>query len=287
MNVLDHFHHLDSGMKAALISGVIGSVTTLMAALFGFGAIIFQMREQGRQSRQAIAENERRKLKASMYEDALLVSRAMSDFAIELSTKLRMMEVQLRAVDRAIKEGNRYLLPSTRLPLLSSIYSQFADAAIKVVFLIENRRIIEPRLLIFRIAISAVLHDITRLMFSDLHVLLLPALPIDGPGGDVLPYTPPHLAEISAIQILNERLLDSLGDAIAYSEDLLVELQNLLLGDLFERSLPPRCPLNPAKKVITLEKSGELEKWFRSSTEWGKAQTETEDLVRFKYSNGD
>src|SRR6516165_1294311 len=278
MSFVGYWHHLDVGIKAALI----GAASTLIAAFFGFSAVIIQIRAQGSQSRRAIVDNEKRKLKAAMFEDALLVCRAMSDAAIALSTAFRIMDVQLRGVDSAIRMGAKYVPPSTRWPFLAAKYEQFTDATIKVIFLIENRRIIDPRLLIFRTALSTVLHDTRGLMYSDLFSHLLRALPVDGPGGCILPYAPPTLTEINTIKNLSEKLLDSLGDATAYSEDLTVELQNLLLGDLFGRRLLPRSPLDPTKKVVTLEKEAELEKWFVSSTPWGKMKTETEKEVKGK-----
>lgn len=279
MSFVGYWHHLDVGIKAALIS----AVSTLMAAFFGFGAVIIQIRAQGSQARRTIVDTEKRKLKAAIYEDALLVCRAMSDVAIELSTALRIMDVQLRMVDSAVRTGTRYVLPSTRWPFLAAKYERFTDATIKVVFLIENRRIIDPRLLIFRTALSTVLHDTRQLMFSGLYRHLLQALPVDGPEGGVLPYPPPKLAEINTIKILSDKMLDALGDGTAYSEDLMVELQNLLLGDLFGHKLLPRNPLDPTKKVVTLEQADELEKWFVSSTPWGEMKTATEKEVRRKY----
>ncbi len=48
-------------------------------------------------------------------------------------------------------------------------------------------------------------------------------------------------------------------DVVAYTEDFLTEMQNALLGDLFETQLPPRQPLDPNRRVVTLECAEELE----------------------------
>jgi len=68
-----------------------------------------------------------------------------------------------------------------------------------------------------------------------------------------------------------------------YTEDFIVELQNALLGDLFGQEVSHRKPLDPAKKVITLQQADELEQWFATSTDWGKemARIEAETAARF------
>jgi thioesterase domain-containing protein len=87
----------------------------------------------------------------------------------------------------------------------------------------------------------------------------------------------------TVITQLCERFIASLDDAVMYTEDFLVELQNALLGDLFGKAVTHRKPLDPTKKVITFQQADELEKWFATSTEWGRevARIEAETAARF------
>lgn len=55
-----------------------------------------------------------------------------------------------------------------------------------------------------------------------------------------------------------------------YAEDFLVELQNILLGDLFGHAVSHRAPIDPNSKVVSLANCDELEAWFNNSTPWGK-----------------
>ena len=71
---------LGSETKAALI----GAISTVGVGIIGFGGLILQMRSQSKQSRDSIAENERRRLKAAMYENAVIVCRELADTSIEL-----------------------------------------------------------------------------------------------------------------------------------------------------------------------------------------------------------
>ena len=82
-------------MQAAIV-GVGGAVLTAVAALLGLG---YQLSEQRKQSNQAIAENERRKLKAAMYEDAVKITRELVDASIAFSTPVHITALQVRSVN--------------------------------------------------------------------------------------------------------------------------------------------------------------------------------------------
>lgn len=262
--------------KAALI----GAISTISVGFIGFGGLICQMRSQGRQSRDAVAENERRRLKAAMYEDAVSICREVADTSIELSNMLRLMMLQLEFAAQAHPNGQPYDLPSTRYPTLLEKYSQFTDAVLKFIFLVENRRIIDPKISVFRTAMSVALHDTSKLMHSDFVVSVMTQLP----DGSIFPYTPPTVQKAAVIKELCERFIAALGDAVMFTEDFMVELQNALLGDLFGKKVAHRKPLDPAKMVITLERADDLERWFETSTAWGKEVTriEAETAARFR-----
>lgn len=268
----------------AITAAGIGAAATLIAAGFGFGAIFVQLRSQGQQSRDAIAENERRKLKAEMYEAAVVVCRETADTAIELSNQHLTMSFELTVASRAAAANLGYDLPSTRFLRLMSLYQAFSDAALRFIFLVENRQFIDPRLIVFRTAMSVVLHETRDLMFREYPLHVMPALPAEMADGTVFPYTPPGDLAVKKIVSLAERMTDALSDAQAYTEDFLVELQNILMGDLFEVNIPTRVPADPARKVVTLKAATELEKWFRANTAWGRenAKAEADALKRYQ-----
>jgi len=265
--------------KAALI----GAVSTVSVGIIGFGGLILQIRSQGKQSRDSVAENERRRLKAAMFEDAVLSCREVADTSIKLSNTLRTMMLQLEYAAHAHPAGQQYDFPAARFPKLLEEYAQFSDTVLKFVLLVENRQVVDPRILIFRTAMSVVLHDTRNLMHSKFVAHVMRAIPTQLPDGTIFPYTPPSVAQVAGIKALCEQFIDSLGDAVAYTEDFLVELQNHLLGDLFNKEVAHRKPYDPAKKVVTFEQADELERWFANSTAWGKdaARIEAEAAARF------
>ena len=277
-------YSLWSGLGPEIKAALIGAVATMCVGIVGFGGLILQMQSQGKQSRDSIAENERRRLKAAMYEDAVGVCRELADTSIELANALRMMMLQVEFAAQAHQNGQPYNLPAARYPTLLEKYTQLSDAVLKFIFLVENRRVVDPRILIFRTAMSVVLHDTAKLMHSDFVVNVMVSIPAQHPDGSMFPYTPPRVQQASVIKQLCERFIAALDDAVMYTEDFLVELQNALLGDLFETKVAHRDPLDPKKKVITLEHADELERWFAASTDWGKemARIEAETAARFR-----
>jgi hypothetical protein len=263
------FFLLWSGFGAETKAALIGAVATLGVGIVGFGGLILQMRSQGRQSRDSIAENERRRLKAAMYEDAVMVCREVTGTSIALANALRMMLLQVEYASQAHQADKPFDLPSVRYPALLEHYAQASDAILKFISLVEDRRIVDPRILIFRTAMSVVLHDTSKLMHSEFTANVMASFPAQSPDGSIFPYTPPSVQQAAVVKQISERFIAALDDAVMYTEDFLVELQNLLLGDLFGKEVAHRKPLDPAKKVITLEQADELEKWF-AATDWGR-----------------
>lgn len=256
---------------------------TFAVAIFGFGGLILQLRSQAKQAREAIAENERRKLKASMYDEAVTISRSLSDAAIDLTTQLRSMTMQLSMAAQAAQANLAYQMPTARFPAIMAGYAAFSDAALRFIFLVEHRRFVDPRLVVFRTALSVVLHDTRDLMFSRFIADVMPVLPTEGPDKQLFPYTPPPPEGAETVRVLSDHFISSLDEASCYAEDFLVELQNRLLGDLFNNQVPHREPIDPGSKVVTLDQAEALELWFRTSTSWGQhnAGVEAETRQRF------
>ncbi len=196
-----------TGLSAELQAALVGAAATASAAIFGVGAVIAQVRSQGRRSRAVIAETERRKINAALYEDAVSICRGLADASIELSTKLHTMNMEIEVAARAEAAMLAYNLPSARFPALSALYGEFTDAALRFIFLIESRRIVDPRILIFRTAMNTALHDSRQSMFSDFVLHVMPALPTDNPNGGIFPYKPPSIEGALAVRKYSDQLI--------------------------------------------------------------------------------
>ncbi|TFU03733.1 hypothetical protein EUV02_11360 [Polymorphobacter arshaanensis] len=279
MDLIAIWQSCDSTIKASII----GAGATCAAAFFGFSAVVFQIGAQGRQSRRSIIENERRKLKASMYEDAVAVTRVMADAAIELANEIRGLDMQLAVASLAAGVGMSFDVPTARFPEILAAYGRFSDSTIKLIFLVENRRVIDPRLLIFRAALNSVLHNTNALMFSEFMMHVMPIVPVENPNGGTFPYEPPKKEDLPKIKEIFSAFIDNVEDSIAYTDDFLVDLQNLLLSDLFDNKVEHRVPLDPAKRTITIENFKEIESWLNSNTAFGKTTADIDSNVAAKY----
>lgn len=273
-----------SGVGVTVKPAIVTGTATLLAATFGFGGLILQLRTQSRQSQKSIAENERRKIKARLYEEALQVTRSLADSAIELATKLRLMIDELAVASNAAQAAIDYQAPQTRFPRLGTLYAAFTEEVLRFIFLVENNRVVDPRIVIFRTAMSVVLHDTREIMYGQFIVHVMPSIPVENPAGGIFPYTPPAPEGLQVIKILTDRFIESLNDGISYTEDFAVELQNRLLGDLFGHEVEHRTPIDPDSKVIELDRAQELELWFRANTAWGRQAEAVEHEVRARFN---
>ena len=254
-------------------------MVTAVLALIGLG---YQLGAQRKQSNEAIAENERRKLKAAMYEDAVKVARGLVDASIALSTPIRMTALQVRWVATAAAEGRQFMPPQTSVPDVLQKWSTVQESAIKFIFLVEQRRFIDPRLVVFRSAMNAASHDARKTVHDNLFVQLVDVVQHQLPNGELSPYTAPSVEAAEKFHDVSESLLAALQDMSSYAEDFVVELQNILLGDLFGYNVPHRVPIDQNGKVISLANFDALEDWFNIHSPWGKhcAQIEAETQQR-------
>lgn len=239
--MMTFWQSLDASMQAAIV-GVGGTVLTAVIALFGIG---WQLSTQRKQSNEGIAENERRKLKAAMYEDAVKVARELVDAAIALSSPIRITALQVRAVAAAAAEGRQFMPPQTSVPDVLQKWSAAQEAVVRFFFLVEERRFIDPRLLVFRSAMNSVAHDAREAMDRNLFVRLVDVVQHQLPNGDLSQYVPPSIETAEHFNSVSERLLSALQDMQCYADDFLVELQNILLGDLFGNAVSHRAPIDP------------------------------------------
>jgi hypothetical protein len=118
------------------------------------------------------------------------------------------------------------------------------------------------------------MRDITTnfLAYFELAVRIIPR------DGDT--WWPPDDRTARQLHELGQTLLDALTTFSCYIHDFRVEMQNLLLGELFEQKLPPRQPVDPKMVVIEFERHKELARYFETETAWGREKSRAEADVR-------
>jgi hypothetical protein len=252
------------GTKAAIITGS----ATIIAALLAAFVVMLQIGSQSRNAIKQNAYNEGLKLKLGIYQHILTVCEGAQNAESEYSTFIRMFENSISNYAEMQAIALSPSLPRARFPRLLTVGDEFSRKAIQMMMAVENYEIIDPRMKIFRIAISAVLHD-QREAHTSYISKCMAMMPVDrpAPAEDTYPWTLPPANAREVLQSETDILLhkiSKLGDVIF---DFRVEMQNMLLGGLFPlNAVEVRIPIDPENIVIKLENHALLTTYFESNT---------------------
>jgi hypothetical protein len=260
---------------------LIGAAATALAAVLGFTAIFIQL---GRQARNAIAqnrENERTKLKLKIYEDIVAICAQASDAEITFSGYIRSYLMNVSIARSLQKQGQSYSIPRERFPEMNELNSAASRSAIGVISTVERWTVIDPRVDIFRVAMSVALHEVQEAFTGKFVPAVIRTMPIQHPQtGELFPWSPPPDQVIEELDSLGNGVIDALGLIGNVLFDFQVEMQNLLLGELFSGRAERRDPLDPKYIVTRIDRHGELLKQFETQTAWGLHKAEIEARVR-------
>ena len=157
------------------------------------------------------------------------------------------------------------------------------NGMIKIVGCTERWQIIDPRIKIFRTAIAVVQEDIET-AFTPYSSFVMGVMPLEMPEhpvqGTLFPWQPPDDQKVKELERLGEALQEVLTTLLAYIIDIQAEMQNLLVGELFNTKIPPRRPINPKFKVLQLDRDKELAAYFENETDWGRMSNQVQSDVR-------
>lgn len=131
-------------------------------------------------------------------------------------------------------------------------------------------------------AVVAAKHDIDA-VWQPYFSVALARMPREIPGhaqqGTLLPWQPPSEHDLQRLEESSSDFIDRLMNLKGYINDFQTEMQNLLLGELFDRTLPPREPVAP-KIAVRLDRHDELATYFNEETAWGRENTRIQAEVR-------
>lgn len=277
-----------SFLNSVSVDAALGGLTTLAAAGLATWGILYQIARQGELNRASIADSEKRRLKSEFWneteEKVAKLTEASSRFAAALLTSSSQVEIAARLHEA----GNHYPPPTTRIMDLAALHTDYSNALIDLIQLIERRQFISSDILVFRTALNAASHPIREKFTRDFFTLGMPMLPVDLPNGSgTYPYSPPTTEDAAQLKGIAFSIQENLADIGAYVSDLLVEMQNYLLTDLFETNVPTRVPIDQRKKVISLADAPELEEYFLNKTEWGRSVKEIEAAAKTEAQKND
>ncbi|MGO4196531.1 hypothetical protein AB4Z13_14305 [Rhizobium sp. YAF28] len=261
--MLNEFWTLQAPVQAALITGS----ATCLAALIGFTAVFIQIGRQGRNAIKANTQNEKLKRKVEIYEKTLKITQGAQEAIQSLTSYLGKIETSFMLA--RVFEGERRIVPAERYPEYSDRRSAALDAVIELVFLIESWLIIEPKLDVFRLAIGLGLDEHRKVAFAGGDPLIY-ALPVDGFAWEMP--TEERLVSIES-RIQAERY--QVERLSAWIGDFKVEMQLLLLGELFPNAVERRDPPDPDQFCIRLDKYDQIV-GILDATDWRKRSNELE-----------
>lgn len=265
------------------LDSLIAGAAILIAAVL----VSWQVKRQFKDNRELQKQVERNKIWLQIFQeitqkkiDLMNAKLAATGFKAGVLSELEFAATAPRAgVVSNLK--NRHV--QQFLDLTSDLNSQIAD----LVILLEQYEIIKPGLSIFRKAFHSVAYDLLFLGM-DLFEQYLTALPVEivvdsALAGEKELVEPPKPSEETLTAIRNlSRAYQKCADVLSgFDYDLGVEIQNLLLGDLFEHRVPERQPLDPDVVVVSAapEKLAKLEAHFEENTNWGMSNLSAKESV--------
>lgn len=264
-------------IQAAWISGWF----TLSAAGLAFGLLACQMWWQGRQNRAADRMARRQAFNEALYVDGVAAARALSNVANSFFVQLISAQEQINLAIKLHKAIGAVRPPATRYADLLAIEKSFGGAVNDLVFLLEERRISDERLEVLKQAFLAKAYDVQKAFRPEFQWHLLTALPQELPNGTPINYAPLDEPSFEDLKKGFAAVIVPLSDCVAFCEDLIVELQNVHLGDVFETKLPHRVPPDPSRVVLRLDDHESLAAWIET-TPWERNNKEAE--ARFEAS---
>lgn len=229
----------------------------LLAIVGGALVLVYQLGRQHRDSLRLQKENtkneQRLKLFELLIEKIVVANSALIDVSgfgnsIPSALNLQLFQRKLSGLQPSpVKYRSTELIAQ----------KEKADSAlIQVISAIEQREIIAPILVVYRHALSAQ-SERCRKAFQEFFSTVIPFLPVDlspelvQQGMQPQSFIIPTEENIQHLEQLGHKLFDEYLVLIGFFNDLGREIQNQLLGNLFDRKVAPRKPLGPGVLAIT------------------------------------
>ena len=242
-------------MSEGLVGVLIGAAAALIVAAIAAAAAVYQITKQARMG-----------LKVELYREALAAVEAQGDAERALSTKFHILKSLIQVWQRPEQFGGIRPNASTSWAELHDLSYKAQGEAAEMMTLIEKWQIVEPKLDVFRLAFGSASHDLREawMRLSQVVGRVVPTVP----GGPAPPQPSTETLDATAAAI--DPLLNAASRLSAWVADFQLEMQALLLSDLFPNELQRREPLDPRFFVVRLDRYAALKEHFLNETAWGR-----------------
>jgi hypothetical protein len=271
-------------------SSVIGAIATIAAAALAASMIFVQIKRQLGNAIAQTRSNEAIKLKKDVYKEVLDVVDSLQNAETEAFSYTHKFEFGLINAETSLQFSGKAKPPEVCTEDLIEKHYDLSKKTSAFVGLIERWTIIDPRLVIFQTAINAVKFDVD-LQFQRYFDISLKSMPrkfqlspdpsIAKPEWQMPNAELRKLIEAESIRFRDVLML--IGNVVF---DFKIEMQNLLLSELFESRAPYRKPIDPRIKVIKLEDHEALAKYFDNESAWGINKHEAIQRAKSQISGG-
>ena len=271
------------GLTPEIQAAVIGVVAAVGTGTVGALLVVWQIGRQARHAIQQNRHNEALKLKLQVYEEIVPICRDASHAEINLSSYVRQFQTDVALFRQMTQSGLPWQIPKARIAVLIEKNYAYSRKSVEIIGFTERWQIIDPRIEIVRTATNVAMHDIDTAYqaYFNFAVRIMPQeIPGHAQQGTLFPWRQPDEQTAQEFERLGQTLLDALMTLGCYIYDFQVEMQNLLLSELFERKLPPRKPIDPNMIVVEFERHKELAEYFDRETAWGREKARIEAEVR-------
>lgn len=257
----------------------IGYVIAVIGLIVSISLVLYQLGKQHRSSLQLQRDNAREALKLRIYEVLNTKVREFSRASSEARSYADAIPRELESQISSFRLGLKRSTSNLRADQLSKAHYRASSLLTGLIIEIESWEIAFPASKLFRVALVSANRDVEDTFhpfFSD----SICVLPTDlGEKGTHVPQLP----TVEQLEKLKAECLaydDARTTLVTYTHDLVVEAQNILLTELFDRRVEIRQPIDPRYKVITASNTDTLMKYFQTETASGKSWQEAQQRVR-------
>ena len=268
-----------------VIAAVIGALATVLAATLGALAVFWQIGRQAQSARRQEREAKSLSLKVDISELVAVACSDASNNALDLMSYVRGFGTSLELYRALTHDGVPFSVPQQRPERLRELFEAVTNATGKLLALIERWEIIDERLYILRIGVSSAAHDVREAWIRYFQQALI-VMPRDhrvslSDGPPAPRWTPPTDEKVAELNRGEDRLANACLDLSNSATDVQVEMQALLLGEIFPRSVVARrVPLDPNNIVLRIDQHRTLLRHFEEDTSWGRQKKAAEDRVK-------
>jgi len=212
---------------------------------------------------------ERLKLKLEIYKEILKVAQSATDAYGALHHQVHMFMYSFISIwSNKQKYQGLNPNPPTDAVTMINLNAEAGMKASEVLGLIENWTVIDPRVRVFHDAINVAVHEM-RNAWNEVEPYIFRSTALFSLSPNPTRRHPAHKEDWKGFEAAMSKYSDAISLLDCYVADLKTEMQNELLGELFNSKSPTRVPIDPKYRAINLKDAEYWHDYFVNDTPWG------------------